>query len=78
MKLPSSNGGRAAPEGMLISLFEGVIYALDLFSVVPVWSRLAETEDGGITGDMDIVPAEVVEVIGPVPRLSTRLRPVAW
>jgi hypothetical protein len=58
---------------MLISLFEDAIYALDVFSVVPVRFHLAETEDGGITGDMEVVPAEEVEVIGPVPRLSPRV-----
>jgi len=36
------------PEDTLISLFEDVIYALDVFSVVPVRFHLAETEDGGI------------------------------
>ncbi len=56
------------PEDMLISLFEDVIYALDVFSVVPVRFHLAETEDGGIAGDMEVVPAEEVEVIGPVPK----------
>ena len=56
------------PEDTLISLFEDVIYALDVFSVVPVRFHLAETEDGGIAGDMEVVPADEVEVVGPVPK----------
>jgi hypothetical protein len=40
--------------------------------------NVAETEDGGITGDMEVVPAEEVEVIGPVPRLSPGCGPLAW
>jgi protein archease len=56
------------PEDTLVSLFEDVIYALDVFSVVPVRFHLAETEGGGIAGDMEVVPADDVEVVGPVPK----------
>ena len=73
--MPSSTSGRAAPEEMLISLFEDLIYALDVFSVVPVRFHLAETEDGAITGYVEVVPADEVEVVGPVLRLSW-LRPL--
>ncbi len=38
-------------------------------------SNVAETEDGGITGEMEVVPAEEV---GPVPRLSPGCGPLAW
>ena len=51
-----------------MSLFEEVIYALDVFSVVPVRFHLAETEDGGIAGDMEVVPADQVGLVGPVPK----------
>ena len=30
--------------------------------------HLAETEGGGIAGDMEVVPADKVEVVGPVPK----------
>ncbi len=56
------------PEDSLISLLEDVIYVLDVFSVVPVRFHLAETEGGGIAGDMEVVPADEVEVVGPVPK----------
>jgi len=57
-----------APEDVLVSLLEDVIYALDVFSVVPVRFHLAKTESGGLAGDMEVVPADQVEVIGPVPK----------
>jgi len=39
-------------EDALVSLLEDVIYALDVFSVVPVRFHLTETESGGIAGDI--------------------------
>ena len=32
--------------------------------MVPVWFNVAETEDGGITGEMEVVPAEEVGSAG--------------
>jgi len=58
--------GAAADE--LVSLLEDVIYTLDVFSVVPVRFHLAETEDGGITGEMEVVPLEETVTIGPAPK----------
>lgn len=55
-------------EDALVSLMEEVIYALDVFSVVPVRLHLAETEGGGIAGDMEVVPADQAEVVGPAPK----------
>lgn len=55
-------------EDMLVSLLEDVIDGFDVFSVVPVRFHLVETEDGGIAGDMEVVPAEGVDLIGPVPK----------
>jgi SHS2 domain-containing protein len=52
----------------LVALFEDVIYALDVFSVVPVRFHLTETESGGIAGDMEVVPVEQAVLVGPVPK----------
>ena len=52
----------------LVSLFEDVIYAVDVFSVVPVRFHLTETESGGIAGDMEVVPVEQAVLVGPVPK----------
>jgi SHS2 domain-containing protein len=55
-------------EDELVSLLEEVIYTLDVFSVVPVRFHLAETEDGHVAGDMEVVPVDQVAVVGPVPK----------
>jgi SHS2 domain-containing protein len=56
------------PEDVLVSLFEDLLYVVDVFSVVPVRFHLTDTEGGGIAGDMEVVPADQVEVVGPVPK----------
>jgi len=61
------DGAPGGPQDALVSLLEDVIYALDVFSVVPVRFHLAETEVGGITGDMEVVPDTEVRLVGPVP-----------
>lgn len=61
----------AAPGGAedaLVSLFEDVIYAVDVFGVVPVRFHLGETEDGGIAGDMEVVTSDQLDIVGPVPK----------
>jgi SHS2 domain-containing protein len=61
----------APPEGpadQLVSLLEDVIYTVDVFSVVPIAFHLVDTEDGGIAGDMEVVPVDDVEEVGPVPK----------
>ena len=55
-------------EDALVSLLEDVMYAVDVFSVVPVRFHLMETEDGDIVGDMEVVPVEQVLVVGPMPK----------
>lgn len=55
-------------EDVLVGLLEDVILALDVFSVVPVRIHLEETEDGGIAGDMEVVPVTEVHPTGPVPK----------
>jgi SHS2 domain-containing protein len=71
--------GRGRAEDELVSLFEEVINTLDVFSVVPVRFHLAETEDGHVAGDMEVVPVEQVKVCGRVPKAVShqKLRMVA-
>lgn len=56
------------PDDQLVSLLEEVIYTLDVFALLPVRAHLGETEDGGIAGDMEVVPVEHATLIGPVPK----------
>ena len=60
--------GPGGAEDVLVSLLEDVIFALDVFSVIPVRFHLAPTEDGGVAGDMEVVPAERATIVGPVPK----------
>jgi SHS2 domain-containing protein len=55
-------------EDALVSLLEEVIYVVDALGVVPVRFHLAEAEDGGLAGDMEVVPASQVDLVGPVPK----------
>lgn len=64
--LPLAAAGGA--EDALVSLFEGVIDAINVFSVVPVRFHLSETEDGGVAGDMEVVPVDQVVFVGPMPK----------
>lgn len=65
LPLSADSGGA---EDELVMLLEEVIFDLDVLSVVPVRFHLAETEEGGVAGDMEVVPAEEVELVGPVPK----------
>ena len=75
---------RADPEEMLVSLLEDVIYTVEVMAVVPVRFHLSPTEDGGMAGEMEVVPAEQVLVEGPTPkavsyhRLSMQQREGSW
>lgn len=59
----------AKPGGLdaVVSLFEEVIDAINVFSVVPVRFHLTDTEEGGVAGDMEVVPVDQVVLVGPVP-----------
>lgn len=65
LPLATAPGGA---EDALVSLLEDVIYAVDAFGVVPVRFHLAETEEGGIAGDMEVVAGDGVDIVGPVPK----------
>ena len=56
------------PEEMLVALVEQVIYALDVFGAVPIGFELEETEEGGVTGTMVVVPVASVDILGAPPK----------
>lgn len=58
----------AGAEDALVSLLEEVIFVVDALGVVPVRFHVAEADDGGLVGDMEVVPASQVELVGPVPK----------
>lgn len=60
--------GPAGEEDILVCLLEDVISDIDVLSTVPVRFHLGETEDGGIAGDMEVVPSGDVQIVGPVPK----------
>lgn len=64
LPLAASGDGTA----VLVSLLEDVIFALDVFSAVPARFHLTETEDGGVAGDMEVVPLDRAVVVGPEPK----------
>lgn len=53
---------------LLVALLEEEIYTIDVLGVVPIGFHLANTEDGGVAGDMDVVDAHGAELVGPVPK----------
>ncbi len=53
---------------MLVSLAEEVVDTLDVVGVVPVRFHLAPTEDGGVSGDMEVVPVDRVRLTAPAPK----------
>ncbi|MGH9030084.1 MAG: archease [Acidimicrobiales bacterium] len=53
---------------LLISLLEEEIYTVEVFGVVPARFHLHETDDGAVAGDMEVVDASEVELVGPVPK----------
>jgi len=59
---------RTSDRDLLVSLLEEEIYTIDVLGVVPIRFHLAETEDGGVAGDMEVVDAGFVELVAPVPK----------
>ena len=53
---------------LLVGLLEEVIYTVEVFGKVPVRVHLAEADDGGVAGDLEVVPATDVTLIGSVPK----------
>lgn len=69
MRLVSTGPG--GPEAALVALLEEVIYDLEVHGEVPVRVALAEDRDGGMSGEMDLVPATAMRLVGPVPKAIT-------
>jgi|GEM_PF-3487605 len=71
-------------EDALGQLLEEVVDALAVFDVIPIRFHLAETEDGGVAGDMEVVPTRQAERAGPNPKavsfhgLSMTLDQATW
>ncbi len=65
--LPLS-ASETGPQDALVSLLEEVIDVVDALGVVPVRFHLAEAEGGGLAGDMEVVSARQVGLVGPVPK----------
>jgi SHS2 domain-containing protein len=59
---------RAADIDLLVSVLEEVIYVTDVLGSVPVRFHLAETEDGGVAGDMEVADSRDVVLVGPIPK----------
>jgi SHS2 domain-containing protein len=59
------------PSEVLLSLLESVIDTIDVFAVVPVHFHLDDTADGGVTGDMEVVPARSLRLAGPAPTAAS-------
>lgn len=53
---------------ILVALLEEVIYVTDVLGVVPIRFHVADTEDGGVAGDMEVVEPREAELVGPVPK----------
>ncbi|HXQ76197.1 MAG TPA: archease [Acidimicrobiales bacterium] len=53
---------------LLVGLLEEVIDTVDVFGKVPVHVHLAEAEDGGMAGDLEVVEVAEVVLVGPVPK----------
>lgn len=64
----SVSTGPCGPEEALVALLEEVIYDLEVHGEVPVRVVLAEDEGGGISGEMALVAASAMELVGPVPK----------
>jgi len=62
----AANAG--ADADVLVAMLEEVIFVADVFGCVPVRVHLSAAEDGGVSGDMVVVDAGEVELIGPVPK----------
>jgi len=56
-----------APD-LLVTLLEEVIATVDVFGKVPAHVHLAEAEDGGVAGDLEVVDADTLHLTGPVPK----------
>jgi SHS2 domain-containing protein len=62
------SAGPAPGRDLLVSVLEEVIFVTDVLGSVPVRFHLADTEDGGVAGDMEIADRRDVVLVGPIPK----------
>lgn len=62
------SAGPAPDIDLLVSVLEEVIYVTDVLGAVPVRFHLAETEEGGVAGDMELADRRDVVLTGPIPK----------
>jgi SHS2 domain-containing protein len=60
--------GPAADTDLLVSVLEEVIYVTEVLGEVPVRFHLADTEDGGVAGAMEVADATEAVLVGPIPK----------
>lgn len=58
-------------EDALVALLDEVILGLDVYGEVPLRFHLFPTTDGGVAGDMEVVPAATVQLTAPLPRAES-------
>jgi SHS2 domain-containing protein len=59
------------PQDLLVELLDEVIYVMDTRRAVPVGGRLEDREDGGLVGELALVPVDAVRQVGAVPKAIT-------
>ena len=53
---------------LLVALLEEILSVVEVFGVVPANIRVEPTENGGVAGFFDVVPAGDVELVAPIPK----------
>lgn len=59
-------------EEALVAVLEEIVYMVDALGVVPVEVELEETQDGGVAGYFETVPASQVTLNGAAPKGVSR------
>jgi SHS2 domain-containing protein len=75
-RVPTDLGGRARPirllpgddDATLVALLEEVMFVVDALESVPIAVSLADAEDEGIRGELELVSIDTVEIHGPAPK----------
>jgi len=61
------SAGPGNDRDIVTALLEEVLNVADVFGLIVVRAHLADTEDGGVAGDMEVVAAEEVALTAPAP-----------
>lgn len=57
-----------SPDEVLVTLLDEAIYLIDVRFELPVRAELALGGDGTVSGSFEVVPADEVELVGPLPK----------